>query len=95
MKFSLSLPLLKDRSAPDPFRETYELAVLAEEHGFDTVTIGHHHFMPGNLADPLTFLATVAARTSTVRRVAICCRADPCTCSTGPGPTSSSATRRR
>ena len=67
MKFSLSLPLLKDRSSPDPYRETFALAVLAEGHGFDTVTIGHHHFMPGNLADPLTFLAAVAARTSTVR----------------------------
>lgn len=67
MKFSLSLPLLKDLSSPDPFRETFELARIAEESGFDTVTIGHHHFMPGNLSDPLTFLAAVAARTSTVR----------------------------
>lgn len=67
MKFSLSLPLLEDRSSADPYRATYDLAVIAEECGFDTVTIGHHHFMPGNLADPLTFLATVAARTSTVR----------------------------
>lgn len=67
MKFSLSLPLLKDLSSRDPFRETFELAVIAEECGFDTVTIGHHHFMPGNMSDPLTFLAAVAARTSTVR----------------------------
>jgi probable F420-dependent oxidoreductase len=67
MKFSLSLPLLKDLAAPDPFRETYELARLAEEHGFDTATVGHHHFMPGNMADPLTFLATVAARTDRLR----------------------------
>ncbi len=67
MRFSLSLPLLEDLSAPDPFRQTFDLAVLAEEAGFDTVTIGHHHFMPGNLADPLTFLAAVAARTSTLR----------------------------
>ena len=67
MKFSLSLPLLKDFSSPDPFRETFDLARIAEESGFDTVTIGHHHFMPGNLSDPLTFLAAVAARTSTVR----------------------------
>ena len=67
MRFSLSLPLLKDLSAPDPFRETFELAVIAEEAGFDTATIGHHHFMAGNLADPLTFLAAVAARTSTLR----------------------------
>ena len=67
MKFSLSLPLLKDFSAPDPFRETFELAQIAEQSGFDTVTIGHHHFMPGNMSDPLTFLAALAARTSTVR----------------------------
>ena len=67
MKFSLSLPLLKDFTSPDPFRETFDLARIAEESGFDTVTIGHHHFMPGNLSDPLTFLAAVAARTSTVR----------------------------
>ena len=67
MRFSLSLPLLKDLSAPDPFRQTFELAVVAEEAGFDTVTIGHHHFMAGNMADPLTFLAAVAARTSTIR----------------------------
>jgi len=67
VRFSLSLPLLKDLSSPDPFRQTFELAVIAEEAGFDTATIGHHHFMVGNLADPLTFLAAVAARTSTLR----------------------------
>ncbi|CAM8645813.1 COG2141 Coenzyme F420-dependent N5,N10-methylene tetrahydromethanopterin reductase and related flavin-dependent oxidoreductases [Acidimicrobiia bacterium] len=67
MKFSLSLPLLKDLNVPDPYKETFDLAVIAEECGFDTVTIGHHHFMPGNMSDPLTFLAAVAARTSTVR----------------------------
>jgi len=67
VRFSLSLPLLRDPSARDPFRATYELARLAEEQGFDTATIGHHHFMQGNLADPLTFLATVAARTDTLR----------------------------
>lgn len=67
MKFSLSLPLLKDLSSPDPFRETFELARLAEEAGFDTATIGHHHFLPGNMADPLTFLTAVAARTDVLR----------------------------
>jgi probable F420-dependent oxidoreductase len=67
VKFSLSLPLLRDESSRDPFRETFELAQEAEQAGFDTATIGHHHFMPGNLADPLTFLAAVAVRTSTLR----------------------------
>ena len=67
MKFSLSLPILRDVDARDPFAETFELARIAEEVGFDTATIGHHHFMPGNLSDPLTFLAALAARTSTLR----------------------------
>jgi probable F420-dependent oxidoreductase len=67
MRFSLSLPLLRDLSAADPFQPTFELARLAEEAGFDTATIGHHHFMPGNMADPLTFLAAVAARTDVLR----------------------------
>ena len=38
MKFSLSLPLLKDLTSPDPFRETFELARIAEENGFDAST---------------------------------------------------------
>ena len=67
MRFSLSLPLLRDLSSPDPFAETFALARIAEEAGFDTATIGHHHFMPGNMADPLTFLTAVAARTERLR----------------------------
>ena len=67
VRFSLSLPLLRDLSSPDPFRPTFDLARIAEEEGFDTATIGHHHFMPGNMADPLTFMASVAARTERLR----------------------------
>lgn len=67
MRFSTSLPVLRDPASNDPFAPTFELARLAEEVGFDTVTVGHHHFMAGNLADPLTFLAAVAARTSRIR----------------------------
>jgi probable F420-dependent oxidoreductase len=67
VKFSLSLPLWRDVSSSDPFHETYELAILAEDKGFDTATIGHHHFLPGNMADPLTFLATIASRTEQLR----------------------------
>src|SRR4051795_2646119 len=67
VRFSLSLPLLRDLSSSDPFAETFALARIAEEEGFDTATIGHHHFMPGNMADPLTFLMAVAARTETLR----------------------------
>ncbi|MAG55396.1 MAG: F420-dependent oxidoreductase [Planctomycetes bacterium] len=67
MRFSLSLPTLRRPESRDPYAETFELARLAEEEGFDTATIGHHHFMPGNQSDPLTFMSAVAARTTTLR----------------------------
>jgi probable F420-dependent oxidoreductase len=67
MKFSISLPLFRDRQHKDPYHDAYDLAVLAEENGVDMVTTGHHHFRPGNQSDPLTMMATVAARTSTLR----------------------------
>jgi probable F420-dependent oxidoreductase len=67
VKFSVSLPVWRDEGHRDPFHETFALAVAAEEAGFDTATIGHHHFMPGNQSDPLTFMTAVAARTSTLR----------------------------
>lgn len=67
MRFSLSIPQLRRPGDPDPYREGYELARIAEEEGFYSATIGHHHFMPGNMSDPLTFLAALAARTSTLR----------------------------
>ena len=50
MKFSLSLPVFRDANHRDPFWESFELARIAEEAGFDTVTIGHHHFMPATKA---------------------------------------------
>jgi probable F420-dependent oxidoreductase len=67
MKFSVTLPVFRDAGHRDPFRESFELARIAEESGFDTVTIGHHHFMQGNQSDPLTFMTAVAARTTTLR----------------------------
>lgn len=67
MEFGCTLPILRDRTSSEPYRPVYELAAVAEESGFTTVTTGHHHFMPGNLSDPLTAMAAVAARTSTLR----------------------------
>lgn len=67
MRFSLSLPTLRRPELADPYQESFELARIAEEAGFDTATIGHHHFMPGNQSDPLTFMAAVAARTTVLR----------------------------
>jgi len=67
MKFSMSLPLFRDFSARDPYKQTYEIAAFAEEAGFSTLTTGHHHFRLGNQSDPLTLMAAVAARTNTIR----------------------------
>lgn len=67
MRFSFSLPILRDRARRDPYEQTWQLARIAEECGFDTATTGHHHFMPGIMSDPLTFLAAVAAKTETLR----------------------------
>jgi probable F420-dependent oxidoreductase len=67
VRFSIMLPLLRDPGSSDPFRPTFELAKAAEAAGFDTATVGHHHFMAGNLSDPLTFLAAIAARTESLR----------------------------
>lgn len=67
MRFSLSIPVIRDRTAKDPYGATFELARIAEDAGFDTATTGHHHFMPGIMSDPLTFLATLAVRTECLR----------------------------
>jgi alkanesulfonate monooxygenase SsuD/methylene tetrahydromethanopterin reductase-like flavin-dependent oxidoreductase (luciferase family) len=67
MKFSFSIRILRDRSARSPYAATYELARIGEEAGFDTATTGHHHFVPGIMSDPLTFLAGVAASTDALR----------------------------
>jgi len=67
VKFSFSLPILRDPTARDPYAATFELARIGEEAGFEGATTGHHHFMPGIMSDPLTFLGAVAARTETLR----------------------------
>ncbi|WP_237534838.1 LLM class flavin-dependent oxidoreductase, partial [Streptomyces sp. SID3343] len=67
MKFSMSLPVLREPGRAQPYHRTFALARIAEEAGFDTATVGHHHFMAGNMSDPLTLLAAVAARTDTLR----------------------------
>ncbi len=67
MKFSASLPLLRDLTSSDPYKETFALANVAEEVGFDTLTIGQHHFRQGDPSDPLTIMGSVATRTNTIR----------------------------
>lgn len=58
-----------DRPARQVFRETIELAVTAEAHGFDTLWLAQHHggALEGLLPSPLVLLAAIATRTSTLR----------------------------
>ncbi|MCD2192848.1 LLM class flavin-dependent oxidoreductase [Actinomycetospora endophytica] len=57
-----------DRPA-DVFRRTVDLAVAAEELGYETFWVAQHHAgaLDGLLPSPLVLLAAIAERTSTIR----------------------------
>lgn len=67
MRFSLSVLPFFDPDDRVPFRRTFDLCARAEELGYDTVMIGHHHFLNGQISDPFTLLAAIAARTERIR----------------------------
>ncbi len=67
MRFSLMAPVWRDLSDPQPFRQTLDLVRIADSLGYHTVTQGHHHFMMGNLSDPLTYLAALSSITENIR----------------------------
>jgi len=67
MRFSLSFPPLIDRTSPAPYRQTIELAQAAERAGFDSVTLGQHHFMAGVVSDPFAVLTAIASHTTHLR----------------------------
>lgn len=67
MRFSFSIVPFAEPGAADPYRRTYDLCRIAEDVGFHTAMIGHHHFVSHLPSDPLLFLAAVAARTRTLR----------------------------
>ena len=67
MRFSLVTPIWRDLSDPQPFRQTFDFVRMAEAEGYDTVTEGHHHFLMGNLSDPLTFIASLTSITHKIR----------------------------
>jgi len=67
VRFSLSIVPFADPADRDPLRRTFELCRLAESLGFEGVMVGHHHFAAGQISDPLSLLAAIAARTTTLR----------------------------
>ncbi|MGP4098334.1 LLM class flavin-dependent oxidoreductase [Nonomuraea sp. KM90] len=54
-------------SEPDRIRAMVDQAVVAEEAGFTGVAIGEHHFARYIVSAPALLLATIAARTTTLR----------------------------
>jgi probable F420-dependent oxidoreductase len=67
MRFSLSILPFFDPDDAQPYRRTFALCELAESLGYDTVMVGHHHFMRGQISDPFSLLAAIAARTERLR----------------------------
>jgi len=67
MRFSISFPPFIDRAASVPYRQTIELAQAAEAAGFDSLTLGQHHFMSDVVSDPFAVLTTIASHTSRLR----------------------------
>ena len=67
MRFSISFPPLVDRGAPQPYRQTIEVAQAAEQAGFDSITLGQHHFMADVVSDPFSLLVAIASHTSRLR----------------------------
>lgn len=72
MRFGLTFfPVVgpDEKSAPEYFDECLDLAVTADELGFEHVQVVEHYFDPygGYSPDPVTFLTAVAARTRRIR----------------------------
>ncbi|MBV9996164.1 MAG: LLM class flavin-dependent oxidoreductase [Caulobacteraceae bacterium] len=69
MRFGITAPKIYDEGSADPYRPTYDLCRLAEDLGFDFISVGHHSFTPdgGTESAPFVFLAALAARTSKIR----------------------------
>lgn len=58
----------EDKPAKQVIDETVELAVRAEELGFDSFWLAEHHFSPyGILGSPMVIAAAIAARTKRIR----------------------------
>ena len=69
MKLGVAIPTHWEPHEREPFRKMIELAVAAEEAGFDFISKGHHSVTPNSKdpASPFVVLAGIATRTSRIR----------------------------
>ena len=72
MMYGVSIPFMHDPSAKDPLHRLYRFAELAEEAGFDFLSMGHHVFTPDYpTSAPLALLTALAARTSRIKLASV------------------------
>ena len=72
MEIGVSIPVRYHPDQPYPLAETIRLAELAEQAGFDYMSIGHHVFTPDSpSASPFTLLSAIAARTERIRLASV------------------------
>ena len=68
MKLGIRIPLVVDPNAPDRYHQVHSLCELAEQAGFDFVSLTHHSFTEEcETSAPFVFLAAIAARTKKIR----------------------------
>ena len=69
MRFGFISHAVGDANSAQVLRETVELAVLAEECGFDSFWVAQHHFgaQRAHCPSPLVLLAAIAQRTGRIR----------------------------
>jgi alkanesulfonate monooxygenase SsuD/methylene tetrahydromethanopterin reductase-like flavin-dependent oxidoreductase (luciferase family) len=66
--YSFRNPAYKRTSWPQVYQDELDMAVYADELGYDNVWMSEHHFVDdGYMPSPLTIAAAVAARTKTIR----------------------------
>ncbi|WP_063041511.1 LLM class flavin-dependent oxidoreductase [Nocardia grenadensis] len=69
MRFGFISHIVGDGDSAEILRDTIELAIVAEESGYDSFWVAQHHFgaQLGHCPSPLVLLAAIAQRTTHIR----------------------------
>lgn len=72
MQIGVGIPVRYQANEALPLEDTFRLAELADEAGFDFLSLGHHVFTPDYPSpSPFTMLAAIAARTQRIRLASV------------------------